>query len=613
MARFSSSHKAGLVLLCLTFSLPVTQSLGVPFPHSGLSRHEPAVARSNSDPVEVVGQDDIPVKLYPRNQNADKHEKNYVSIKIFTELKYTKKGADRDKYLADLKKELPEFNADDDIYNEEKPRETILYAIKKPWKTDEERKEVVDEFVKEFNKEDKMIKKVEIVGHTGGVQVTSVTPRDVQEKRHIDDFKPPANPMQTWKNVRQSGITDSLAFFGWDKDKKLADYDLDKSPNKENMQYVHLSNPGRYKLQDIVNTAQGGAARAGAAEYSNVRLYLVDTGAHINHREFAHIDPKSWQWIHPGNAVDREKAEAEIKQVNFDAHGHGTCMLSKIIGLKHGTSKFGYPIIVKVPMYNDEQFHASFLSQAIVAVTRDWKRWLEKNAKEGMGKIKHAVVNMSFATEGMQNPSMTEDETQDVIEAMEEGQKLGLYYVVSTGNDGKEKLTSVPGILKFGTGKKDMPKFPDLEIPEVPLFLVGATDDEGQIWPKSNTEPNQQILFAPGVQVECANAKKLDNTIKTSGTSLSTASVSGLVMNKLSMPNDMLKSSIKDDFDQLHKHIYDAAWERTQTKKRTGVVVKGAFNGIDTPADLRSLYKVEYGREIGPGHQKLTWEPKAAR
>ncbi|KAI9664956.1 MAG: hypothetical protein M1821_006404 [Bathelium mastoideum] len=570
-----------------------------------MENHDSATAGAKRAAPEVL-ENMHDAKISRRASSGSPVQSNYfrpptdrIVIYVRPLPEFQRPGIGRDKFLRALK----EHGIDEDSgRNEESKREYWLTSIP-PRKN---KKEAVEEFCRAFNRE----AKVECVT-CQEVEFNTVVgiARAVKEKRAPNDFQGGAAAhQQTFKPVRQNQAPEDLPFFSQAQKTKRDPYYTNGK-----WQYLHMSNPGRYSLGDIAPTGSKGAGMAGTLQYKNAKVYLIDTGANIKHDAFKHLDQSQIEWIFPGDPRIQAEAKAAIAKNDFDENGHGTCMLDKVLGLKNGVSKFVNPAIVKVPMVDERYYDGALLADAITLVTKHWRKWQQDAANKGV-LMKHAVVNLSLGPAAVSKArEMTEEQLGDVNEAMVVGNKLGLIYVVASGNDGQERITSAPAIFKFKEGKGHVSYFPDLEVEKVNMFLVGAVDNDGQIWGKSNTQPDVEMLFAPGVDVQCADARRIHEYQAQSGTSISTASMSGLIINHITAPNGHISANVKDNFNMLHAHIYDDAWEREQKKERAGVHVKGAWNGIPkpaTPADFKKIWEVEYlPLEQDRQGEKFTYSP----
>ncbi|KAI2607948.1 peptidase S8/S53 domain-containing protein [Hypoxylon sp. NC1633] len=84
----------------------------------------------------------------------------------------------------------------------------------------------------------------------------------------------------------------------------------------------------------------------------DVPVYIVDTGARLDHKEFRHV-AHNVEWLHVGQDLDGRNAEddsATDPEHKFTtAAAHGTSMLSLVTGASLGVSKGVKPILVRVP------------------------------------------------------------------------------------------------------------------------------------------------------------------------------------------------------------------------------------------------------------------------
>ncbi|KAK6358061.1 hypothetical protein TWF730_007416 [Orbilia blumenaviensis] len=83
-----------------------------------------------------------------------------------------------------------------------------------------------------------------------------------------------------------------------------------------------------------------------ASQGEGVEVYLVGTGANLDHDEFKHLKPESVEWILADRQNNNEKDD------RYDVNGEnvlkGTAILSKLCGIRDGVAQHVTPIIVKV-------------------------------------------------------------------------------------------------------------------------------------------------------------------------------------------------------------------------------------------------------------------------
>ncbi|RVD85449.1 uncharacterized protein DFL_003770 [Arthrobotrys flagrans] len=79
---------------------------------------------------------------------------------------------------------------------------------------------------------------------------------------------------------------------------------------------------------------------------SGVTVYVIGSGANIDHDEFKHLDRKSVRFIFADPENNKKREDKQIHQGNNSPLG--TAVLSKLCGSQYGVSKKVTPVIVKV-------------------------------------------------------------------------------------------------------------------------------------------------------------------------------------------------------------------------------------------------------------------------
>ncbi|KAL8688072.1 MAG: hypothetical protein Q9218_005924 [Villophora microphyllina] len=128
---------------------------------------------------------------------------------------------------------------------------------------------------------------------------------------------------------------------------------------------VFVSLPPDEKLGDYRDFVYDKSAGAG------VTIYIIDTGAGLgNAEEFSKFVDPNKRWIHAKGTGSTNTLENDVKPL-----GHGTGMLAKAAGWKHGIAKRSNPVIVRVPDLGD---HAAWLD-GVHRVLQDWRSSYDRN------------------------------------------------------------------------------------------------------------------------------------------------------------------------------------------------------------------------------------------
>lgn len=87
-------------------------------------------------------------------------------------------------------------------------------------------------------------------------------------------------------------------------------------------------------------------------------------------KEFGKYVNPNKRWIHARSSLSANTDESDIKGV-----GHGTGVLAKAAGWKHGIAKRSNPVIVRVPLLGDPQAWLDGVHKTF----QDWKSFYDRN------------------------------------------------------------------------------------------------------------------------------------------------------------------------------------------------------------------------------------------
>ncbi|KAI9820804.1 MAG: hypothetical protein M1827_005175 [Pycnora praestabilis] len=270
----------------------------------------------------------------------------------------------------------------------------------------------------------------------------------------------------------------------------------------------------------------------------NTRVYIIDSGASNNFQ----FTGKQIDWIWAGPAPDTGKKD--------DTSGHGTCMLSKVIGSGVGVAKNAKSTMVSIADYNGNTNIESIID-ALVKVYDDI-------ALNGYGG--QAVVSMSLVFHPKNFPGTDPEPDYTIawkaamIKMINALISVGAVLVAAAGNEGGE-VTGFPAA--FGA-----------TIPG--LIVVGGVDNLGNQWGMGQTAAFVKVS-APAVDVSCADADDDQDLIVQTGTSLATAMVAGLVATFLTTGTTV---------SQVQQHLYDLAYDRYDGGPDV------VYNGLGNPAGV---------------------------
>ena len=236
-------------------------------------------------------------------------------------------------------------------------------------------------------------------------------------------------------------------------------------------------------------------------------VYVIDLGLNPLHDEFVSISDIRWLIT----------LQAKKTHSDPDPHAHGTCMCSKILGIKYGVAKKPNLVFVKIIR------RAGSLIDAFAQIIED----LVERETQGQNVKGYTVINFSGGVSSA---------TPVIIEQMEKYIRYLVQYfqaviVTAAGNRifPKSKALAKPGINDY----------PALFSLDYAIITVGSIiPQSGQSYRWSINGPALTVS-APG-EGECAFNPRLGllgaNWQTAMGTSVSTAIVSGLVLYLLSLP-----------------------------------------------------------------------------
>ncbi|KAF2006072.1 subtilisin-like protein [Amniculicola lignicola CBS 123094] len=318
-------------------------------------------------------------------------------------------------------------------------------------------------------------------------------------------------------------------------------------------------------------------------------IYLIDTGANLDHPEFTTRIKKDKisvsggksaaqraRWLYTGMISPRLSTE-DMRPHAFDftpgdnaPKWHGTCMLSRMVGWRYGVAKRANTVIVKVPFVAtpEEYLHGVYMVLQDVLATGAQKK----------------VLNLSWYyyahSHGIHQAWI--DALYNNIKALHD---LGVTIIAGSGNEGLSEVNGYPAV--FASDAMGPMKLQN-------MIVVGAInpstferwlDIPGRSGSNVDIRWNNNILphvYAPGTR---ANTFCADGMLGlpashlyrgTVGTSPATAAVSGLAAYLAALHN--LNSA------DIKARILDSAWVRNPSSPM-GQAILTVWNGV-TDAQL---------------------------
>lgn len=232
-----------------------------------------------------------------------------------------------------------------------------------------------------------------------------------------------------------------------------------------------------------------------------INVYVLDSGVYREHEQFG------------GRVELLYTAITDMRGAN-DCTGHGTLVASVIGGLDYGVAKEAKLFSVRVADCTDTATDLTIADGIRQAIKHH-------NAQQNFGTIQRGVINLSFAVNGI---GMKTAHT-----AVDEAVNAGLVVVGAAGNFGVDACTHFPGGKPVGV-MMGMEK-------DENVILAGLVNEQDQALTTAiaNGSPMQFDtgscidVYAPGVNIPGASHEGSSKVALGTGTSLSSAHVTGVV------------------------------------------------------------------------------------
>ena len=190
--------------------------------------------------------------------------------------------------------------------------------------------------------------------------------------------------------------------------------------------------------------------------------------------------------------------DATHVQRDEDKQSHGSCVASKALGHRFGVSKHSNLVVVKTGLDDASIIEALALIEADIVSKK----------RQGRSVVIFARGSDPPIAPGTRPPAIPWNSIHDLMADLT---NLDVPVVVPSGNDGNKDVDRVPALWAT-------PEFGSM-----PLLVVGAVDNQGIKSSFSQRLQNDGSLWAPGVDVQCANGVSGDSA--RSGTSFSASMV----------------------------------------------------------------------------------------
>lgn len=310
--------------------------------------------------------------------------------------------------------------------------------------------------------------------------------------------------------------------------------------NKDQPDYYHLTNAGE-----------------------GITIYLIEQGV----EEVPEFTTNS--------VIQRWLFAEDAKRTNSDdsISGHGTCVGSKISGLRYGPIKRG--TIVNVKMSSKSYYDAHLkrrkeyvpftsLVDAMQQVLND----LQDRTDRGDEVRGFTVVNMSYGMgDGGDLPTILKSQIRTLIDQYQ------VVFVTSAGNVEDDspynQITDLPAILS----------------PDYDIIVVGSIDIRNDDLHLESCRGPQMTITAPG-DVICSS--KMGTDWEATGTSVAAATVSGVIAGFMSSAwGKMIRESGQAMPKAAKNYIVEKGlkrnWDRSGTWSRKTVSV---WNGLNPDLEL---------------------------
>ncbi|KAL6713987.1 hypothetical protein ACLMJK_008481 [Lecanora helva] len=240
-----------------------------------------------------------------------------------------------------------------------------------------------------------------------------------------------------------------------------------------------------------------------------------------------------------GSGRVRKYRTAQVSNLSIDLAGHGTRLTSKAKGRRYGIAKNADLVAVKISLLPSEMWES-----AIEALS-----WIEEDIYNNnlAGK---AFINLSWHL-----PTPPTDEQRETFQAMLESViEADAIVVTSAGNTGST-ISTYPSRLAS-------------EIED--LVVVGAVDNDGTFWQRSNTAPaggrDYVTYYAPGVNIKSIGPT--NNVDTNSGTSQAAVQVTAMFAYLRAANPDYNDIPAADVNKKLKEDLAQYSWARVDGGKK---------------------------------------------
>ena len=297
---------------------------------------------------------------------------------------------------------------------------------------------------------------------------------------------------------------------------------------------------------------------------AGVDVYVVDSGINYSHEEF--------QGRAFFTGFDRVPGENKSRN-GLDCHGHGTHVASLIGGRKYGVAK-------NVTLYSARMINC--YRQGYVS---DLFNALSSVARRIIYNSRPAVINLSLIT----------GRSRYIDGAMETLYKWGIPVVAGAGNGGKDACNYSPANSKYI------------------LTVAGSSSDDTPYLTRSGTNFGRCVdIFAPGDNVLGASLRCNRCSKTSSGTSMATAIVSGVLALYLEREpsltvQELFNKVLSDSTNGVIDMSVDRVPGQLKNQTKNKLVNVAARCGGERTADQQGLLWSPNFRRNYPDNLNCTW------
>ena len=280
--------------------------------------------------------------------------------------------------------------------------------------------------------------------------------------------------------------------------------------SEDNIAYVTQNSPVASELRALSQPAWSGPI----SHYPNYvypvgrkrsYIYHVELGIDPRHPDF---DGRRIEWLYTELSM---AMRADTMTEAAVAEGHSTCTASKVVGNKYGASKTATLVVVKMP-YLAEETVFEVLDTVIDDIRGKGRRWT-------------SVVSISWGVPDTSTSPLLGSIERVLERQIHELLAMDVVVVCAAGN-AAQKRTPTGELRTFVDTYPAV--FEDSPLSLSDFYVVGNSDINGYRSPDSQSTRRLNQLYAPGVEIKCANNSSPRGYATGTGTSFCESPLSNL-------------------------------------------------------------------------------------